>query len=122
MPVAPVGSGLTSLNVSDDTTLTPGLAFMKNSRMVVSLLDARGVQLIYEYASAAMTMSVVTWTPLVALAVCAACASTDAAKAADKELKELAKLSDLLVEVELLNAGYHKHKGEWRKRRVREDY
>ncbi len=45
-----------------------------------------------------------------------------AAEAADKELKELANLCDLLVEVELLKAGYHKHKGEWRKRRVRQDY
>ena len=41
-----------------------------------------------------------------------------AAEAADKELKELAPLCDLLVEVELLKAGYHKHKGEWRKRRA----
>ena len=40
-----------------------------------------------------------------------------AAQAVDEELKELAILSDLLVAVELLKAGYHKHKGQWRKRR-----
>jgi len=42
-----------------------------------------------------------------------------AAEAADKELKELATLCDLLVEVGLLKIGYHKHKGEWRKRRAK---
>lgn len=40
-----------------------------------------------------------------------------AAEAVDQALKELARLSDQLVEAELLKAGYHKHKGEWRKRR-----
>ena len=39
------------------------------------------------------------------------------AEAIDQELKELAILSDLLVAVELLEAGYHKHRGQWRKGR-----
>lgn len=42
----------------------------------------------------------------------------EAAEAIDQSVKDLAKLCDLLVEVELLKSGYHKHKGEWRKRRV----
>lgn len=41
-----------------------------------------------------------------------------AAEAIDQQLKELAELSSLLIEAELLKAGYHKHKGEWRKQRV----
>lgn len=39
------------------------------------------------------------------------------AEAIDEQLKELAKLSDLIVTAGLLRAGYHKHRGEWRKRR-----
>lgn len=42
-----------------------------------------------------------------------------AAEATDEALRELAKLSDLLVEIEALKAGYHKHRGEWRQRRGR---
>ena len=43
-----------------------------------------------------------------------------AAEATDKVIKDFGRLCDLLVEVELLKAGYHKHKGEWRKRHVPE--
>ena len=42
----------------------------------------------------------------------------EAAEATDQSLQELAALCDVLVEAELLRAGFHKHKGEWRKRRA----
>ncbi len=38
-------------------------------------------------------------------------------KALDEMVGEVARLSDRLVEAELTRAGYHKHKGEWRRRR-----
>ena len=39
------------------------------------------------------------------------------AQAIDLQLENLGKLSDLLVQVVFWPAGYHQHKGEWRKRR-----
>ena len=44
-----------------------------------------------------------------------------AAEATDEELSELANVSDLLAQVLLWPAGYHRRKGEWRKRRVQAD-
>jgi hypothetical protein len=37
----------------------------------------------------------------------------------DESLREAARLSDLTVAIELVKAGYHNHKGEWRRTRER---
>jgi hypothetical protein len=36
-------------------------------------------------------------------------------------LDEHGRMCDMLVKAELLLAGYHEHKGRWRKRRIRND-
>ena len=43
------------------------------------------------------------------------------AQAIDRQLEEMGKLSDLLAQVVFWPAGYHRRKGEWRKRRVEAD-
>lgn len=37
---------------------------------------------------------------------------------ADQDLQQIDALNDLLVSTALLEAGYHKHKGQWRKKRI----
>jgi hypothetical protein len=47
-------------------------------------------------------------------------AAAEGALAADQDLAELGTLLDTLVRVVFLDAGYHRHKGQWRKRRTHE--
>jgi cob(I)alamin adenosyltransferase len=42
-------------------------------------------------------------------------------EAADAELAGLCRLTDLLIEAALTDAGYDKHKGEWRRKRAERD-
>lgn len=42
-------------------------------------------------------------------------------EAVDEMIGEVARLSDELVKAGLLRAGYHKHKGQWRRRRGTKD-
>ena len=40
------------------------------------------------------------------------------AQAVDQQLNDIGELCDVLAQVVLWQAGYHKHRGEWRKRRA----
>jgi predicted dinucleotide-utilizing enzyme len=39
----------------------------------------------------------------------------------DASVEELCALTDLVVEAALTEAGYHRHRGEWRKRRAKKE-